>query len=242
LNTIIERYADFISKDADSRVKMIKDLSAGAVLLSAVAAAVVGLIILLPVVIPAAGFYFLKFKERNIINVDTCIKAGYPVVKISNTMSECRTFTGKKFSWADYTPPKEETDEEIIENYKSGKFTVIGSEINPYNQRYELIILTFHDYNKFNEPAPHWCGEHSINCYILLKTNDNVSVIAKVYSASFSYWNKGLKADFITGKINNIPLINFLDKENAVLRSGDTLSGPASFFKINLNTKEINSY
>ncbi|MEK7123545.1 MAG: diacylglycerol kinase family protein [Patescibacteria group bacterium] len=48
LNTIIERYADFISKDADPRVKVIKDLSAGAVLLSAFAAAIVGLIILFP--------------------------------------------------------------------------------------------------------------------------------------------------------------------------------------------------
>lgn len=48
INTIIERYADFISKDADPRVKIIKDLSAGAVLLSAVAAAIVGLIILFP--------------------------------------------------------------------------------------------------------------------------------------------------------------------------------------------------
>lgn len=48
INTIVERYADFISKDADPRVKIIKDLSAGAVLLSAVAAAIVGLIILLP--------------------------------------------------------------------------------------------------------------------------------------------------------------------------------------------------
>lgn len=51
LNTIIERYADFISKDEDPRVKIIKDLSAGAVLISAVAAAIVGLVILLPYLI-----------------------------------------------------------------------------------------------------------------------------------------------------------------------------------------------
>lgn len=48
INTIIERYADFISKDADPRVKIIKDLSAAVVLLAAFGAAIAGLIIFLP--------------------------------------------------------------------------------------------------------------------------------------------------------------------------------------------------
>lgn len=187
-------------------------------------------------------YYFLKFKERNIVNVETCIKAGYPLVQTTPSIQECRTLGGKKFELHISPLVIEETDEEIIANYKGDNFTVIGSKVNPYNQDQKLIILTFHDYKKFNEPAPKWCGEHSTNCYILLKTKDNINVIARAYSGSYQYWDKGLKADFTGENIDNIPLIKFLDKENVVLRSNNTLSGQMSFLKINLSTKEVSPY
>ena len=45
LNTVIEKIADFISPIYDLKIKDIKDMAAGAVLISAVMAIVVGLII-----------------------------------------------------------------------------------------------------------------------------------------------------------------------------------------------------
>jgi diacylglycerol kinase (ATP) len=47
-NTAIEKLADMVSKDLDPRIKFIKDVSAAAVLLSAVAAFFTGAIIFLP--------------------------------------------------------------------------------------------------------------------------------------------------------------------------------------------------
>lgn len=48
LNTAIERLADVVSPEYNEAIKKVKDLSAGAVLLVAFAAAVAGLIIFLP--------------------------------------------------------------------------------------------------------------------------------------------------------------------------------------------------
>ncbi len=48
VNSAIERLADKISTERDPVIGKIKDLSAGAVLISAIAAAIVGLIILVP--------------------------------------------------------------------------------------------------------------------------------------------------------------------------------------------------
>ena len=48
INSAIENTADFISKEKSETIKKIKDLSAGAVLVAAIASAVIGLIIFLP--------------------------------------------------------------------------------------------------------------------------------------------------------------------------------------------------
>ena len=48
LNTCIEKTMDMITKEYDTRVKLIKDLSAGAVLVAAAAAAIIGLVVFLP--------------------------------------------------------------------------------------------------------------------------------------------------------------------------------------------------
>jgi len=47
-NTAMEKIMDFISTEQHPQIKYIKDLSAAAVLLSAVAAAIVGLVIFIP--------------------------------------------------------------------------------------------------------------------------------------------------------------------------------------------------
>ena len=48
INTAIENTVDFISKDKNEKIKKIKDLSAGAVLIAAIASAIIGLVIFLP--------------------------------------------------------------------------------------------------------------------------------------------------------------------------------------------------
>ena len=48
INSAIENTADLISKEKNETIKKIKDLSAGAVLIAAIASAVIGLIIFLP--------------------------------------------------------------------------------------------------------------------------------------------------------------------------------------------------
>jgi diacylglycerol kinase (ATP) len=56
LNTAIERLADIVSPGYHETIKQVKDLSAGAVLLISIAAALVGVIIFLPKLIMLAGF------------------------------------------------------------------------------------------------------------------------------------------------------------------------------------------
>ena len=48
INTSIENIADFISPDKNEKIKRIKDLSAAAVLISAVTALSIGLIVFIP--------------------------------------------------------------------------------------------------------------------------------------------------------------------------------------------------
>ena len=48
LNTAIEKIADYIQPQYDQKIGFIKDISAGAVMLVAIAAAVIGLIIYIP--------------------------------------------------------------------------------------------------------------------------------------------------------------------------------------------------
>ena len=47
-NSAIERVADYLTTERDDRIRDIKDLAAGAVLLCAIAAAIVGLIVFVP--------------------------------------------------------------------------------------------------------------------------------------------------------------------------------------------------
>ena len=47
-NSAIERIADYLTTERDDRIRDIKDLAAGAVLLCAIAAAIVGLIVFVP--------------------------------------------------------------------------------------------------------------------------------------------------------------------------------------------------
>ena len=48
INTVIENIADFISPDKNEKIKIIKDLSAAAVLISAGTALLIGLIVFIP--------------------------------------------------------------------------------------------------------------------------------------------------------------------------------------------------
>ena len=48
INSAIENMADFLTKEKNESIKKIKDLSAGAVLVAAIASAIIGLIIFLP--------------------------------------------------------------------------------------------------------------------------------------------------------------------------------------------------
>lgn len=48
LNTAIEKMMDFISIEKHPQIKLIKDISAGAVLVAAIAAAIVGCIVFIP--------------------------------------------------------------------------------------------------------------------------------------------------------------------------------------------------
>ena len=51
INSAIENLADFVSPEKNETIKKVKDLAAGAVLIGAVAAAVVGVIVFLPKII-----------------------------------------------------------------------------------------------------------------------------------------------------------------------------------------------
>lgn len=56
LNTAIEQLCDMVRPERDPRVKMIKDLAAASVLLSALAALVVGVLVFAPRISNALGF------------------------------------------------------------------------------------------------------------------------------------------------------------------------------------------
>lgn len=135
-------------------------------------------------------------------------------------------------------PAKEETDDEILTHYKTGRYTAIARKINPYDKEQELSIITFHDYEKFNEPPPVDCGTRATTCYILLKKGGDAEVIARVYSAS-SPFRSAIEGDFVDRIINDTPLIRFIDKDNVILRSVGGFAGEVSFIKINLRTKEV---
>jgi diacylglycerol kinase (ATP) len=51
LNTALEKAMDFITKEYNENIKVIKDLSAGAVLVAAIAALLIGLIVFVPKII-----------------------------------------------------------------------------------------------------------------------------------------------------------------------------------------------
>lgn len=57
-NTCIEKMMDFIHPEKDVRIKHIKDMSAGAVLINAIIAFIVGLILFLPPLFSLAGNLF----------------------------------------------------------------------------------------------------------------------------------------------------------------------------------------
>ena len=57
INTAIEKSIDFVSTEIHPQIKLVKDLAAAAVLISAVAAALVGLIIFIPKIV----LYVQKF-------------------------------------------------------------------------------------------------------------------------------------------------------------------------------------
>jgi diacylglycerol kinase (ATP) len=48
LNTVIEKTMDFISTERHPQIKLVKDIAAGAVLIAAIAAAIVGCLIFIP--------------------------------------------------------------------------------------------------------------------------------------------------------------------------------------------------
>lgn len=48
LNTAIEKLSDIVSPEKDDRIRIVKDISAGAVLISSIVAVVIGLIIFIP--------------------------------------------------------------------------------------------------------------------------------------------------------------------------------------------------
>lgn len=48
INTAIENISDFMSAEKDNRIKKIKDISAGAVLISAITAFIIGLLVFVP--------------------------------------------------------------------------------------------------------------------------------------------------------------------------------------------------
>lgn len=51
LNTSIEKLADVVQPNSDKRIRIVKDLSAGAVLFSAICAMIAGTLIFLPKII-----------------------------------------------------------------------------------------------------------------------------------------------------------------------------------------------
>ena len=60
INSQIEKILDIVQPNFDQRVKVIKDISAGAVLLASLGAATVGTLIFLPYLIDFLNFFFVK--------------------------------------------------------------------------------------------------------------------------------------------------------------------------------------
>lgn len=60
VNTAIENIADFISPERHEKIKTIKDIAAAAVLISAIAALVVGMLIFIPKIFNILKVYPLK--------------------------------------------------------------------------------------------------------------------------------------------------------------------------------------
>jgi len=58
MNSLFERMLDIIQPERDERVRHIKDVMAGLVLLASVGAAVIGLVVLLPYLLPYVGALF----------------------------------------------------------------------------------------------------------------------------------------------------------------------------------------
>lgn len=202
-------------------------------------------------IIGVGGLLYVGYRERGIINMSTCKNAGYSVIQISSTTNECKTFLGKIFFEEINDSSKPETDDEIISKYQNGNFTVIGNKINPYNLNQEIIILTFFDYKKNNELSPKTCGLHSTSCFVLLKDDNKVEVLTRAYREDLLYlFNVGIEADFINfdkmefinlseATMNKIPLIQFIDEKNIMLRNTDSLREYMSFIFVNLDTKQI---
>ncbi|MBD2702207.1 diacylglycerol kinase family protein [Spirosoma sp. BT702] len=67
-NTAIEKLCDFVSPDIHPQIKAVKDLSSGAVLLVAIAAAIVGLIILGGRLLDVAGNPFYSHAQITVTN------------------------------------------------------------------------------------------------------------------------------------------------------------------------------
>ena len=56
INTAIEKFADFVSKEINPAIKIIKDIAASAVIISVIAAAFCGLIIFVPYILKLVNF------------------------------------------------------------------------------------------------------------------------------------------------------------------------------------------
>ncbi|HOY39359.1 MAG: diacylglycerol kinase family protein [Bacteroidales bacterium] len=56
INTVIENLADFVTKENNIDIKRIKDIAAAAVLVSAIVAAIIGLIVFLPRILMLFSF------------------------------------------------------------------------------------------------------------------------------------------------------------------------------------------
>lgn len=128
------------------------------------------------VALSIAGFFgFSKWqkkqiveKEKDIVNVDLCIKDGYPLVKTGDLLSECRTPGGKAFELHEWIEPQKPTDEEIVSNYKNGEYGVVAKKQSPFNAPESVIILSSFLYKKSDEPvqSSYGCGRGLADCYI----------------------------------------------------------------------------
>lgn len=215
-------------------------------------------VICLIVASSAAGFFgFRKWqkkqiaeKEKSIINVDLCIKAGYPLVKTGDLLSECRTPGGKAFELHEWVESPKPTDEEIIENYKNGEYGTVAEEKNPYNIPESIIILSSFLYKKSNEPVQlsYGCGRGLADCYIFHEfervddSGTHYPEVELLYRSDKDY-PSGFSLNLFerSDEIERIPTIKFIDSENVIIKSedGGGFLISFSFFNLNLKTKKI---